>query len=92
MGLEAKLTLNEFLDLLLARGHKITKSGGQFSTTCPAHDDSVASLSITEGHGGRILLKCHANFRRPSTAAKSQKEKFEDSVSSPVASPWDCWG
>ena len=27
---------------------------------CPAHEDRHASLSIGEGHGGRILLKCFA--------------------------------
>lgn len=27
---------------------------------CPAHDDHRASLSIGEGEGGRLLLKCHA--------------------------------
>lgn len=27
---------------------------------CPAHDDRSPSLSISEGHGGRILLKCFA--------------------------------
>ena len=26
----------------------------------PAHDDRKASLSVSEGDGGRILLKCHA--------------------------------
>lgn len=27
---------------------------------CPAHDDGTASLSVTEGHDGRVLLNCHA--------------------------------
>lgn len=27
---------------------------------CPAHDDSTASLSVSEGADGRVLLHCHA--------------------------------
>ncbi len=27
---------------------------------CPAHDEHEPSLSIREGEGGRVLLKCHA--------------------------------
>ena len=28
---------------------------------CPAHPDKTASLSISEGRDGRVVLKCHAN-------------------------------
>lgn len=31
-----------------------------WSARCPAHDDGRASLSISEGRDGRVLLKCHA--------------------------------
>lgn len=27
---------------------------------CPGHDDNMKSLSVNEGNGGRILVKCHA--------------------------------
>ena len=29
------------------------------SARCPAHDDHSPSLSIADGNGGRLLLKCH---------------------------------
>ena len=32
----------------------------QYEARCPAHDDAKASLSISTGTDGRILLKCHA--------------------------------
>jgi len=32
----------------------------QFMARCPAHDDKTASLSIGEGHDGKILLHCQA--------------------------------
>jgi hypothetical protein len=34
---------------------------GAWTAKCPAHDDSRASLSITEKTDGTILVKCHAN-------------------------------
>jgi hypothetical protein len=34
---------------------------GTISARCPAHDDGRASLSVTEGAGGKILVHCHAS-------------------------------
>ena len=39
------------------RPHK-TASGWQ--VCCRAHDDSNASLSVSDGDDGKVLLKCHA--------------------------------
>jgi hypothetical protein len=36
------------------------RNGGGWSARCPAHDDRVASLSVSEGDDGRALLHCHA--------------------------------
>ena len=36
-------------------------TGNGWQARCPAHEDHNASLSISEGLGGRTLLKCHAN-------------------------------
>ncbi len=36
------------------------RSGNGWSAKCPGHDDQHASLSISTGEDGRILLKCHA--------------------------------
>ena len=33
--------------------------GAYGSARCPAHDDHSPSLSIADGNGGRLLLKCH---------------------------------
>lgn len=33
---------------------------GQWTARCPAHDDRRASLSVSVGEGGRVLLNCHA--------------------------------
>jgi hypothetical protein len=45
--------------LSLLRNVKET-SAGQFEARCPAHDDKHASLSISTGADGRVLLHCHA--------------------------------
>lgn len=44
---------------LAARLHA-SKSGAGWQARCPAHDDRDASLSITGGNDGRVLLHCFA--------------------------------
>ena len=44
----------------LARLTGVKKSGNGWEACCPAHDDHKASLSITEGNDGRIVLYCDA--------------------------------
>ena len=48
------------LERLLPKLEGVTKSGNGYSARCPAHEDTRASLSITEGEHGKVLLKCHA--------------------------------
>ena len=36
------------------------KNGRGYKAICPAHDDSVPSLSISEGNNGGVVLHCHA--------------------------------
>jgi hypothetical protein len=36
------------------------RNGAQWKAKCPAHDDRTPSLSISEGRGGCVLLKCFA--------------------------------
>ncbi len=50
------MTISEFS----ARLAGVKGSGGQITARCPAHDDRHQSLSVREGDGGRILVKCHA--------------------------------
>ena len=52
------MTLREFLPRL--RGVRTSGGGTQYTALCPAHDDEHASLSVSEGQDGRILLRCHA--------------------------------
>jgi hypothetical protein len=47
----AKATLAEIRAALGAKGS---------NARCPAHDDVHASLSVSEGTDGKVLLKCHA--------------------------------
>jgi putative DNA primase/helicase len=36
------------------------KAGGSWVARCPAHDDRTPSLSLADGHDGRLLVKCWA--------------------------------
>ena len=47
-------------DDLLARLEGVTGHDGQYMARCPAHEDKKASLSVSSGEDGRILLKCQA--------------------------------
>lgn len=38
----------------------VSRSGKGWKARCPAHEDARASLSVSEGADGRVLLKCHA--------------------------------
>jgi hypothetical protein len=42
-------------------GHR--QSGSGYSARCPAHPDRNASLSISTGRDGRVLLRCHRGCR-----------------------------
>lgn len=53
------------LDDILSRLEGVKGGGGQYSARCPAHDDKRASLSVSTGQDGRILLHCHAGCTVP---------------------------
>jgi len=48
------------LELLLSKLPGVKKSGSGWSARCPVHDDRRASLSVSTGDDGRVLLRCHA--------------------------------
>ena len=50
----------EPLERLLRLLPSVKKSGKGYSAKCPGHDDQNASLSISTGEDGCVLLKCHA--------------------------------
>lgn len=51
------LTYDEVLNYFTVK----KKSGHSAQCLCPAHEDKEASLTITEGDDGRVLLYCHAH-------------------------------
>ncbi len=48
------------VDLVLSRLDKVRKAGAGYTARCPAHEDRTASLSVTAGNDGRLLLHCFA--------------------------------
>jgi hypothetical protein len=46
--------------ILLPRLERVIKTGKGWRARCPAHDSKSASLAITEGDNGTLLLHCFA--------------------------------
>ncbi len=49
----------------LALALKGRRAGRGWKAKCPAHDDHTPSLSISAGHDGIVLFKCHAGCSQP---------------------------
>ncbi len=48
------------VQVLLEKLPGARRVGNGWSARCPSHDDTRASLSVSEGGDGRALVKCHA--------------------------------
>lgn len=57
------------LEDILSRLEGVKGGNGQYSAKCPAHDDKKASLSVSTGQDGKILLHCHAGCTVPEILA-----------------------
>jgi hypothetical protein len=54
---------HRFFGALAARGQIVAGTPGgrtEWTAQCPAHEDTVRSLSIGRGRSGALVLKCHA--------------------------------
>ena len=47
-------------DILISRLEGVIKSGSGWRTRCPAHGGKSASVAITEGDNGTVLVHCFA--------------------------------
>jgi len=56
----AVMTSAPLARVLSALGYAGTHTGSSHKCHCPAHEDNTESLSVSEGAGGKILLKCFA--------------------------------
>ena len=45
---------------IIARALGGRKVGSGWAARCPAHDDRTPSLSLTDTHDGKVLVRCHA--------------------------------
>jgi len=53
------------LERVLSRLPNPRRVRGGYEDRCPAHDDRQASLAISTGEDGRVLLYCHAGCQTP---------------------------
>jgi len=63
------MTIDEFLEHPSLEG-SARSAGNGYVAVCPVHDDNEASLGITEGDDGRILLQCYAGCTTPDIVAE----------------------
>ncbi len=59
-GIAREAEYDRPLERILSRLHGARRSAAGWEARCPAHEDRRASLSVSEGSDGRVLLKCHA--------------------------------
>ncbi|MCQ4164697.1 CHC2 zinc finger domain-containing protein [Tahibacter harae] len=48
------------LERLVSRLDRVRRQGKGYTARCPAHEDRTASLSLSSGEDGRVLLHCFA--------------------------------
>ena len=58
------------LDSILSRLKNVRRVKDGWTACCPAHDDRRASLSISVGDDGRVLLHCHAGCNVENVASR----------------------
>lgn len=61
--------MSTHLDTILPRLKAVKRSNGSATARCPAHDDQRASLSLSTGNDGRVLVRCHAGCSTPQIVA-----------------------
>lgn len=61
--------LARVLSALEAKDLRPKPSGSGFEARCPAHEDRKASLSVSEGEDGKVLVKCFAGCETPDVVA-----------------------
>ena len=67
---------NDPLSDLLARLDSVRSSGRGWTAKCPAHQDRTASLSITAGDDGRVLLHCFAGCSAADVVAAAVSQEI----------------
>jgi len=60
----------------IARALQGHRSGKGWLAKCPCHDDRTASLSITEGEDGRLLMKCFAGCEFPGIVSELKRRSI----------------
>ncbi len=72
----------------------LKREGAGWKARCPAHEDRMASLSIGQGDGGRVLLICFAGCQTPDVVAAmglTEADLFEEKLPEVDEGPPDRW-
>jgi hypothetical protein len=73
------------INRFLGRFDRVRRCGKGWIARCAAHEDKTASLSITEGEGGAVLVHCFAGCRAADVVAAVGLELADLFVKKPTA-------
>lgn len=65
------------IQILISRLKGVRGHEGRWQAECPAHEDRLPSLSLSEGKNGAILLHCHAGCT-PKSVLEAVGMEFSD--------------
>ena len=74
------------LDDLLAKFERVKRNGERYVAKCPSHADGTASLQISVGSGGNLLLKCFAGCTTEAVCA-ALSIRMSDLFAKPLNAP-----
>lgn len=77
-------------DEILSRLDGVTGGGNQRYARCPAHDDHKASLAVSRGGDGRVLLHCHAGCA-PEQIVEAIGLTMQELFVEPLEAPREKW-
>ena len=76
----------------LSRLDGVKGYNNQYSAKCPAHDDHNASLSVSTGKDGKIIMKCHAGCEVKDilfSLGLAEKDLFQGERQAPQQKKWE---
>lgn len=76
------------IQALREHGYKVTESGNSASAQCPAHEDRIASMTVSRGERQAVVLHCHRGVPCPPEDILAKLGLTWADVSNPAEQQW----